>query len=151
MGVILSGILIDIQIDKTTHAEVQEVKQVIQPKREVKIEVTYDSWTPERIEQEIRSTFHEEPNTAVAVVKAEGGLRINVQSHYVTNGVQEPSYCAFQIHAPSWDKKAKQLGYGDYRTNPKSCVAMARVIYEAAGHSWSDWSAYKNGTYKNFL
>ena len=120
--------------------------------REVRLEVIID-WTPERIEKEIRDTFYFDPHTAIAIVKAEGGLNKEIQSHIVTNGIQEPSFCAFQIHEPSWMKKAKKLGYGDYKTNPASCIKMARYIYDNATDRngnrlyWNSWSAYKNGSY----
>ncbi len=108
-------------------------------------------WTPERIEKEIRHTFYEEPNTSVAIVKAEGGLVKEKQSDVYRNGVREPSFCAFQIHAPSWETTAVKLGYGDYRTNPEHCIAMARHIYDAAGQNFNDWSAFKNGSYRQYL
>ena len=112
----------------------------------VQLEVVYDA---EGIERLIRKTFVEEPNTAVAIVKGEGGLRTEVQSHYYVDGVREPSFCAFQIHEPSWMMEAKRLGYGDYKTNVESCVKMARHIYNLQG--WYPWSAYKNGSYKKHL
>jgi hypothetical protein len=125
-------------------AQAEEVKELEQ--QVALIEVVYDEAGIERL---IRNTFVEEPNTAVAVAKAEGGLRAVIQSHYVKNGIQEPSFCAFQIHAPSWDREAKRLGYGDYRTNIEHCVKMARHIYD--NHGWQPWSAFKNGSYKSKL
>jgi len=118
--------------------------------KEVKLEVVVD-WTPRRIEKEIRTVFHEIPNTAVAVAKAEGGLVKERQSDFYRNGVREPSFCAFQIHAPSWDKKAKNLGYGDYKTNPASCIRMAKYIYDHTGKNFNQWSAYREGKHKKYL
>lgn len=120
-----------------------------EPKK-VQVEVVID-WTRERIEKEIRKTFHETPNTAVAVATEEGGLHKVRQSDIYKNGVREPSFCTFQIHEPTWGKEAKRLGYGDYKTNPAHCIAMARHIYDTAGQSWSDWSAYNNGSYLKHL
>jgi len=108
------------------------------------------NWTEARIERHIREVFHEQPDLAYAIAMAEGGMRVEVQSHYTKDGIREPSFCAFQIHEPSWDKKAKALGYGDYKTNPDSCIRMARYIYDAAGN-WTDWSAFNNGSYKKFM
>lgn len=118
--------------------------------REVRIEARIN-WTPERIEKEIRDTFPEDADRAVAIVMSEGGLVTEKQSQIVKDGIQEPSFCAFQIHKPSWDIKAKKLGYGDYKTNVQHCVKMARYIYDSAGGKWTDWSAYNNGSYKKYM
>lgn len=118
--------------------------------KEVKVEVVI-KWTPKRIEQEIRATFPETPNTAVAIATEEGGLLKERQSDYYKNGVRERSFCTFQIHEPSWGIEAKRLGYGEYKTNPTHCIAMARHIYDSAEQSWGDWSAYTNGAYKKHL
>ncbi len=123
---------------------------VQEPVVEAKIE-----WTKENIEKEIRKTFPEAPNTAVAIVKGEGGLVTERQSDYYRDGVREPSFCAWQIHEPSWMELAKSLGYGDYKTNVESCIKMARVIYKdyekRTGDGFNAWSAYTNGSYKKYL
>lgn len=123
---------------------------IVSAEPEVKVEVAIE-WTREQIEKEIRKTFYETPNTAVAVATEEGGLNKERQSDIRKNGVREPSFCTFQIHEPTWGKEAKRLGYGDYKTNPAHCIAMARHIYDTAGQSWSDWSAYNNGSYWKHL
>ena len=117
---------------------------------EVKLEVNID-WTKERIVQEIRKTFPETPNTAVAIATEEGGLHKVRQSDIYKNGIREPSFCTFQIHEPSWGREAKKLGYGDYKTNPAHCIAMARYIYDNYGQKWTAWSAYNNGSYRKHL
>lgn len=151
MGVSL-GIVIGLLTDVFSTPHVIEVQAATIKEKPVEVQLlVVINWTPERIEQEIRTVFHEEPNTAVAVVKAEGGLNVEIQSHYVDNGVREPSFCAFQIHEPTWMSEAKKLGYSDYKTNPKSCVKMAKYIYDNTGRNFNQWSAYKNGTYKIHL
>lgn len=149
IATILGGILLDIQIAEAYKVEVQEVITVIE-RPEARIEVVYN-WDRARIETEIRATFHEEPNTAVAVAIEEGGLWQERQSDHRKNGVREPSFCTFQIHEPSWMKEAKRLGYGDYKTNPASCIKMARHIYDTTGKNFNQWSAYKSGAYKKHL
>jgi len=147
---IVTGLFADV-LSKPYVLEVQaaELEEVKEEPKEVRLEIVVN-WTPERIEKEIRATFPEAPNTAVAIAKAEGGLVKERQSDHYRNGVREPSFCAFQIHEPSWMKEAKRLGYGDYKTNPASCIKMARLIYDNAG-GWTDWSVYKNGSYKRHL
>lgn len=146
------GIVTGLFADVLSQPYVQEVQAATikeEPKK-VRLEVVIN-WTPERIEKEIRTTFKEAPNTAVAIAKAEGGLVKERQSDFYKDGVRERSFCAFQIHEPSWDKKAKHLGYGDYKSNPEHCVAMARYIYDHTGKNFNQWSAYTEGKYKKFL
>ena len=99
--------------------------------------------------REIRKTFPETPNTAVAVAMAESGMQMIQSNHRYpkdmaghTAGTREQSFCYYQIHAPAHDKTADRLGLGDYRTNPESCIKMARVVYDQAG-GWSPWTVYQ--------
>lgn len=141
----------DSSIQKANALEVMKVSS-IEPAQEikpVKIEVVYN-WTPERIEKEIREVFKEAPNTAVAVARSEGGLKVRVQSGNTLSYGREQSHCTFQIHAPDWDDDAKRLGLSDYRTNPKSCVKLAYYIYKDA-EGFTPWTEYKNGNYKKHL
>jgi len=89
------------------------------------------------------------PNTAVAVARAESGLRMIQSNHRYPkdmdgqrSGSRERSFCLYQIHEPAHDANAKRLGLGDYKTNPESCIKMARVIYDQAG-GWSPWTVYQ--------
>jgi len=115
---------------------------------EVKPIPVVKQWTPKEIKQEINRVFGNNP-VAVAVAQAEGGLKKEVQSSYYAQGKRETSYCTFQIHAPSWDKEAKRLGYDEYKTNPEHCIAMAYHIYQSQG--WHPWSVYKNNDYKKYM
>lgn len=107
-----------------------EVRKVEQP-QEVPLEVII-SWTPERIKQEIRTTFPEAPELAIAIFKCESGLVPTASSPTSDHGVT-------QINAPTWDKRAKQLGYNEYKTDVKQNLAMARHVYEEAGNSFRPW------------
>jgi len=107
-------------------------------------------WTVKaNVVREIRKTFPETPNTAVAVAMAESGMQMIQSNHRYpkdmaghTAGTREQSFCYYQIHAPAHDKTADRLGLGDYRTNPESCIKMARVVYDQAG-GWSPWTVYQ--------
>jgi len=96
----------------------------------------------------IRETFHETPNTAVAVAMAESGMRM-VQSNHTypkdmdgqRSGSRERSFCIYQIHEPAHHATAVRLGYENYQTDVEDCVKMARVIYDQAG-GWSPWTVY---------
>lgn len=147
LGVLL-GVVAGISLDVGTKDNiiVQEVtaEEVVvdlpEPLKEVQVEVVID-WTEERIKEEIRKTFPEDPETAIKVAGCESGLKM-LPSRHVKDGVQEPSYGIFQIHAPSWDNKAKNLGFGDYKNDIQDNIKMARYIYEARG-SWYDWSCHR--------
>lgn len=106
---------------------------------------------PENVKALIRSVFKEDPSTAVEVARRESQFIMQQSKHRYTArnvpegysvGDREQSFCVFQIHAPVHDKKAQELGYGDYRTNIESCVKMAYVIYQERG--FHPWSVYKD-------
>jgi len=107
--------------------------------REVRIEVRVN-WTEERIEQEIRSVFHEDPDIAVRIAKCESGLRIDAKG-------PTQDYGLMQIHAPFWDAVARELGYHNYRTEVQDNLKMARYIYDNAGKKWTDWVCYNKKMY----
>ncbi len=117
--------------------------------KEILIEVVIN-WTPERIEQEIRSVFPEAPNTAVAIFKCESGLDPDIQSHHILSYGREQSFGVAQIHAPDWHDTAIRLGYVNYKTDPSDNLKMARYIYDGRGN-FNDWTCYKNGGYKIHL
>ena len=83
----------------------------------------------------VRATFPEDIFTALSVADCESQFNITAVG-------PTQDYGLYQIHAPSWDKTAKSLGYGDYKTNPEHNVAMARYIYDLAGQNWTDWVCY---------
>lgn len=58
-------------------------------------------------------------------------------------GERERSFCMFQIHEPAHIDTIERLGLQDYKTNVESCLKMARVVYEQAGHSFNPWTVYK--------
>ena len=99
---------------------------------EVKIEITYSK---ERIKEIIKETFPEQPQLALAVFSCESGL--NPKAVGPTN-----DYGLAQIHSPSWDKRAKALGYHNYKTDVKENLAMARHIYNDAGKTFNPWVCY---------
>lgn len=148
LGVLL-GILAGISLDVGTreHVIVKEVKaeEVVvdlpEPLKEVQVEVVYN-WDKEKIISEIEKAFPEDPKTAVAVSKCESGLIVDIQSNNQLSYGREKSWGLFQIHEPAWDKKAKQLGFEDYKTSPRDNIDMARYIYVQSGKKWGAWSCY---------
>ena len=98
------------------------------------------NWTPERIEKEIRDTFPESPNTAMAIAKCESGLDPDIQSQHTLSYGQERSFGIFQIHEPDWKDTAIRLDLPRWRTDPEENIQLARYIYDTAGKSWKPWS-----------
>lgn len=145
---ILTGLFIQISLDSATVVQAKS-EEVIEEPEEVRIEVVID-WTKERIEEEIRTVFHEEPNTAVAIAKCESGLKADIQSHHILSYGREQSFGVFQIHAKDHEGTAKRLGLEDYRTDVKDNVQMARFLYDNRGN-FNDWTCFKSGEYKRYL
>ena len=141
-GAVVVGILTGIMSDILSQPYVQEVRAetVKEEPREVLLEVVYN-WTPERIEQEIRTVFHEQPDLAVAVFRCESGLKPHAKGPTSDFGIA-------QIHKPSWHQKAIKLGYEDYQTDVIDNLAMARYIYDGAGGTFKDWVCYTKRLYK---
>lgn len=111
--------------------------QEVAPK-EVLIEVRIN-WTKERIEEEIRKTFPEDPERAVAIAKAESGLRIdavNPEQHKGCKG----SIGIMQIAC------VHNIEDIDALKDPIVNLKKAREIYDREG--WQPWGAYTNGSYK---
>jgi hypothetical protein len=126
-------------------AEASSTAEVVQPVEiEVQLEVVYN-WDKEKIIEEIKKAFPEDPQTAVKIAKCESGLIVDIQSNHVLSYGREESFGLFQIHAKAWDEKAKQLGYEDYKTSPRDNIDMARYIYEQSGKKWSAWSCFTKG------
>lgn len=149
-GCIVVAIILAACIDQLNTASVIEhinipVAEASPVGKEVRIEVRVN-WTQERIEQEIRSVFPNDPDVAVRVAKCESGLDADIQSHHQLSYGRERSFGVFQIHEPDWGKKAIELGFDEWKTNPAHNIAMARYIYNQAG-GWSPWTCYKKKMY----
>lgn len=89
--------------------------------------------TPKTIEQKIRATFPEEPDTALAVFKCESGLREKALNTANKNG--------------SWDAGIAQINsvHGVSQTmllDLEVNLAVARVVYERSGNTFSPWVCY---------
>ncbi len=138
-GAIVHGLTNDYDGSEIVHtAEAATTTEAVEP-QVVRIKISYSK---EGIEQLIRDTFPEDPETAVKIAKCESGLKADIQSRHILHYGQEQSFGVFQIHKPDWHQTALRLGYEDYKTDPADNIAMARYIYDAAGKKWTDWSCY---------
>lgn len=110
--------------------------------REIKIEVEID-WTTERIEQEIRATFPENPDLAVAIAKSESGESLNAhafnpEQHIGCSG----SYGVMQI-------ACVHEATPEYLFDVQYNLQQARKIYDEQG--WEPWGGYTSNGYMKYM
>jgi len=138
---IVLAISLEVQAQKAEAMNVTagSTPEVIEEPKEVKIDLV---WTKEDIVREIRETFPEAPDLAVAIAKCESGLIEDIQSQHTLSYGQERSYGVMQIHSPDWDDDAQRLGLINYKTDAGDNIKLARYIYEQAGKRFTPWSCY---------
>jgi hypothetical protein len=98
------------------------------------------------VEDKIRAAFPEDPETAVAIAKAESRLKPEVvgDRHLAWEDGRNGMSCGvFQIRVFPNRPACEQLLDEDFN------IEYARGLYERFG--WYPWSTYKSGTYKKFL
>lgn len=153
---VLGGMLLGLALDSVNQPHVFEVVRTVEAAevvtveegpKEVMIEVVY---TTEGIEQLIRETFVETPNTAVAVAKAESGHLLkadayNPEWHYDSKGnaVCQGSYGVMQIACVHNIDNPEALFDVEFN------IAKAKQIHASEG--FSPWGGYTNGSWKKFL
>ena len=86
----------------------------------------------------IRSTFPEDPHTAVAVASCESGLKPNAYNPKNNNGSTDGGL--WQINSVH-DGTLERLGLDKY--NPEDATKFARMLYDKNG--WKDWVCYTRG------
>ena len=145
LGIIL-GLLIEVhRAEGVQDVHIVNVAEASSTPQEVRIVVEVD-WTRERIEQEIRNVFPEDPDTAVRIAKCESGLVADIQSRHQLSYGREESFGIFQIHAKDHQVTAEQLGLDNYKTDPGENIALARHLYDDSkiikGDGWLPWTCY---------
>lgn len=83
-------------------------------------------------------------NTAMAVMQAESGCRVNAYNGANSNGSNDAGL--FQINSIHVQSG---LISDQARFEPSANVKAAFAIYLGSG--WSAWSAYNNGSYQKFM
>lgn len=144
-GGILCGMYLDsyrIEHKMVYVAEAHEPEEQV-----VLIEVVYD-WTEERIEQEIRATFPEEPNTAVAVAWAESELKYWAENPEMHRGCRG-SFGLMQVACVH--NKQNPQALKDIQFNLKKARAVYDESKARTGNGWLPWGAYTDGRYKEYL
>lgn len=151
---VLGGVLFFIAFDVINKPHIFEARQVaeayveevVEPE-EVMIEVVYEV---KGVEQLIRETFVETPNTAVAVAKAESGHLLkadayNPEWHYDSKGnpVCQGSYGVMQVACVHNISDPEALFDVEFN------IKKAREIYLERG--WQPWGGWSSGGYKKHL
>lgn len=98
------------------------------------------------LEEKIRAAFPEDPDTAVAIAKAESRLNPEVigDKHLAWEDGRNGMSCGiFQIRVFPNRPGCEKLLDEDFN------IEYARELYERSG--WLPWSTFKSGRYKNFL
>ena len=119
----------------------------------VLVEVAIE-WNRARIEERIRKVFPEDTVVAVAIAKAESGLRAtstNPEAHKNRRGevICYGSFGIMQIGCVHSIKDSEGLYDVEYN------LQKARAIYDDSlrrtGNGWLPWGAYTDGRYKQYL
>lgn len=92
------------------------------------------------IEKLICDVFGDDCEIAIAVAKAESGLRCDAHGD---RHLSPSSYGVFQIRAFEGRPPIEEL------TNCEANIRYAKFMYDRQG--WGPWSAYTNGSYLGFI
>lgn len=136
---------------------IEKLSVVTNDNLEGEIGLTESSLPPSHIETLIRTTFREDEETAVAVLKSESHLNpnaINYNCRY--NGISKSCKKGDEDKAWSTDCGVAQInvsgkGCPAELMNPKKNLEVARKKYENKGNSFIAWVQYTNGNYKKYL
>jgi hypothetical protein len=96
---------------------------------------------PETIEDKIAKVFGKDAKMAIAIAKAESGLRSDAIGDTNT---KYPSIGVFQIRLlPERGITKEQM------LNPDHNIEYAKMLHDK--HGWQPWSVWKSGSYKKHL
>lgn len=140
------------QIDKSTNRQVDKSTNL------QKMAMVLPS--QEEVAQKVKGVFTEEPEVAVAVFRAESGLRPDAQGwncYYTNNaGIRYSAACAPEDRGRAWstDCGVAQINTPgntcpEYLLNVEENLRAAKNKYNARG--WTPWVAWKIGRHLAFL
>lgn len=144
---------VDARLEK---AEVHSLTSTAKPKTKMAMVLP----SQEEVAKQVRGAFTEEPEVAVAVFRAESGLRANAQGwnchYYDSAGVRYSAACKLQDRENAW---SVDCGVAQINTPGNSCpehlfdvetnLAAAYKKYVARG--WQPWVAHNLGRHLAFL
>ena len=137
-----------------SHFVVSPVGCGLSPSSQVQAQTVTPSPTPtfdQGCEAWTRTIFGDEADIALAVGKAESGLRSDVINKWWDGKRGEWSVGCYQINI--YAHRAKIPGKTDSEREawlkvPKNNVMMAKIIKDASG--WGAWTGYTSGRWKEF-
>lgn len=101
-----------------------------------------ESMTREEIQLCIKETFKNDFKTALAVAKAESGLRQEAVNYNTINEVVWSKDCGvFQVNDYYHERACEMTA--------EENIKYAYKLYQETG--WESWAAYKNGSYLKYL
>ncbi len=115
----------EVHFTQEVHAQEPEVVLV-----EVKID-----WTKERIKQEIKETFPEDPETALKIARCESNFNPDAVNRNNPNGTIDSGI--FQINSVH-NSRLEKLDIDVF--DPEDNIRFARMLYDNRG--WLDWVCY---------
>ena len=93
----------------------------------------------ENVKALIRTTFPEDPHTAVAIAGCESGFKAHAYNPNNPNGTTDGGLWQINdVHNGTLD----ELGLDKY--HPEDATRFARMLYEQRG-GWEDWMCYTKG------
>lgn len=102
------------------------------------IEIEIAEVAEKTIEEKIRETFPEDPDTAVLIAKCESGLNPNALNTKNKNGTSDGGL--MQINSVH-DTRLLELGLDKFNVDDN--LAFARILYEERG--WKPWVCFTKG------
>lgn len=142
IALVLTGIVIGATITGYAKEEKPEYQPIFKTKTEYvfiqKVENKKEEPKKLNLMEKIAKTFPECPDVAIAIAKAESGLKPQATGYNNNGSVDRGIFQINSIH-----------GYGEELYNPETNLKIARKIYEKNG--WNAWSTYKSGAYLKHL
>lgn len=145
-----------VAVKTTTPAPKQ--KSVSKPKPRAKIAMVLPS--QEEVAQKVKGVFSEDPETAVAVFRAESGLRANAQGwnchYYNEQGTRYSAACLPQDRANAW---SVDCGVAQINTPGNTCpehlydveTNLEEAYKKYVRRGWQPWVAHNQGKHLVFL
>ena len=100
----------------------------------------------EQIEMAVQKQFGNKSDIALAIFEAESGLDTQAHGDIGLKNAPEGSHCFAQINVAQHKDKIQGRDINDIEV----CADVARLVYEEV-NSFSPWTMYTNGHYKNYL